>query len=99
MLIVQQKQLLCTLINDYIRVASWGITNISIDEEKISFNVNGFNYCGDIIIKSDSSGCYNITIGKQKNIKCHLDELIDTLDRIIEASDDYLIQLENIIRS
>ena len=99
MLIVQQKQLLCTLINDYIRVASWGITNISIDEEKISFNVNGFNYCGDIINKSDSSGCYNITKKKKKNIKCHLDELIDTLDRIIEASDDYLIQLENIIRS
>ena len=97
MLTVQQKQLLCALINEHIRVASWGIRNISIDEAKISFHVNGLKYYGNIIIKTDSSGYYNITIGKEKNIKCHLDELIDTLDRIIEASDDYLMQLENII--
>ena len=99
MLTVQQKQLLCALISEHIRVASWGITNIIIENGKISFNVNGFKYGGKIIIMTNSSECYYIIIGKRNIIKCHLDELIDTLDNIIEVSDDYIKHLENTIRS
>ena len=65
------KQALVILLNEEVRIASWGLSNISITETSIMFDVDGFIYSGRIIIKSCKKTSYQITFndGSTENIE------------------------------
>lgn len=93
-----KKALIC-LLKEEVKVSSWGISNINIDESSINFNVDGFLYKGCISIKCDEN-CYEIHFDHGKKLKClDADELADILDSNIEKTDNYQHDLENWLSS
>ncbi len=81
-----------SIVADFLKkreiVSSWGISNILITENSIHFQVEGFIYRGSISIKCDKSSC-QIEVDGGKIIQCPVNELINTLDLIIEKDENY----------
>lgn len=89
-----KKALVCLLTEEE-KVSSWGITNITIEESSINFNVDGFLFKGRINITYDET-YYEINFELGKKIRCiDAEELIDVLDSNIEKTDNYQHDLEN----
>ena len=90
--------LLCLLSEEEI-VSSWGISNITIDENSINFNVDGFLYKGRISIKYVET-YFEICFGCDKKVRCvDATELAEILDSNIEKTDNYQHDLENWLSS
>lgn len=81
------KKLMCELLTNDVKVVSWGVSNIENSNTKLEFQVNGLLYKGKVVIKV-SDHQYTITLG-DKSIQCGLNEIVTTLDGLIERSDDY----------
>ena len=92
------KYAIHSLLENRTIVQSWGITNIIVKQKEIRFEVNGFLFQGLIIIKQIYNKQYLVSNGG-KDIKCDLFQLVSTLDRIIEADDNYLETLEQYFNS
>ena len=80
------------LANDEI-VGSWGITDIEISFNSISFNVNGFLYVGRVLIFPNDSNLYTIELSTQTFEHIELDRVVQVLDSEIEKSEDYIQEL------
>ncbi len=87
--------IVCLLMHKII-VQSWGITNIKLKNNEIRFEVNGLLFQGIIIIKYLGNKQYLVRYGQQ-DIRCELFQLVLILDRIIEADDNYLENLKDIV--
>ena len=87
------KQALVILLNEEVRIASWGLSNISITETSIMFDVDGFIYSGRIIIKSCKKTSYQITFNDGSTETCSLRNLVNVLDSKIEITANYLQKL------
>ena len=87
-----QTLLLMLLANDEI-VGSWGITDIEISFNSISFNVNGFLYVGRVLIFPNDSNLYTIELSTQTFEHIELDRVVQVLDSEIEKSEDYIQEL------
>lgn len=94
------KKVLICLLSEEEKVSSWGISNITIDESQINFNVDGFLYKGRISIRYDET-YYEISFERDnKTIKClEAAELTDILDSNIEKTDNYQHDLEKWLSS
>lgn len=93
-----KKALIC-LLKEEEKVLSWGITNISIDESSINFNVDGFLYKGSISIRCDET-YYEIHFDCGKIIRCiDAADLTNILDSNIEKTENYQHDLETWLSS
>lgn len=88
------KSLLLSLLEDKVVVSSWGISNITISNASLKFDVNGIKYKGTIIIESLNSNDYNIRIDNNSINVNNPSDLIILLDYEIEKTDDYLYDLQ-----
>ena len=88
------RRVLIAFLKDKVKVASWGITNICIEDTLLRFDVNGFKFSGNIQIKEASVGGYNIQLGNQKILDCRLEEITSILDSEIECGKDYISDLK-----
>ena len=89
------KKGLIFLLSEEEIVSSWGISNITIDENSINFNVDGFLYKGRISIKYVET-YFEISFGCDKIVRCvDATELTEILDSNIEKTDNYQHDLEN----
>lgn len=84
---IEIKLLMIAFLNESVIVASWGITNVKVQEEKLEFDVNGLLYKGNIII-SVHKNCYSVEINGEKFI-CKLDNIVTILDAKIERTNNY----------
>lgn len=93
------KKGLIFLLSEEEIVSSWGISNITIDENSINFNVDGFLYKGRISIKYVET-YFEISFGCDKKIRCvDATELTEILDSNIEKTDNYQHDLEKWLSS
>lgn len=93
------KKGLIFLLSEEEIVSSWGISNITIDENSINFNVDGFLYKGRISIKYVET-YFEIRFGCDKKVRCvDATELTEILDSNIEKTDNYQHDLENWLSS
>lgn len=93
------KEALICLLKEKEKVSSWGISNISIDESSINFNVDGFLYKGCVSIRCDET-FYEIHLERGKKLKClNAVELTDILDSNIEKTENYQQDLESWLSS
>ncbi len=93
------KKGLIFLLSEEEIVSSWGISNITIDENSINFNVDGFLYKGRISIKYVET-YFEISFGCDKKVRCvDATELTEILDSNIEKTDNYQHDLENWLSS
>lgn len=80
-------------------VQTWGLTQIQISENSISFNVSGFNYNGKITIKTDDHGrnlVLNSNIAYIGVAKTALDAVM-LLDKYIESNEYKYIRLKRML--
>lgn len=80
------------LVNPVI-VGSWGITDIIISDESLSFTANGMKYEGVISVECEKDSPDYTIHCKSSGISYYhvnLNSLLKTLDNIIEQTDDYI---------
>ena len=82
------KNALITLLNDELTVASWGISNITINDSSFEFMVSGFIYKGKVSVSTKNSN-YLITLENGYSEECNIDNLVHYLDSKIEKVNDY----------
>lgn len=88
------RNLLLFFINEEEKVSSWGVSNISITETTIKFDVDGFIYSGSVIIKCSKILDYQITFDDGSEEYCSINNIIDVLDSKIERTEHYIRDLE-----
>lgn len=87
------RMLLISLLANENVVLSWGITNIEVDENRVSFDVSGFLFQGHVTIKEDTSG-YCVLLNNTIVMKSlQLDDVIPKLDQAIECDSDYPLKI------
>ena len=89
------RNLLLRLLEDVMIVSSWGISNITISEPKLSFNVDGFKYHGEVTIDALDESQYNVYLNGESVGRFKLNDLVPYLDRMIELSDSEYQKLFN----
>ena len=82
------KNALVCLLNEEVIVSSWGVTNLNINDMSFMFEVSGFLFQGKVEVIPCESG-YSIKLNNADITKCSLEELVRTLDSIIESVDNY----------
>ena len=82
------KQAILCLLRQRVMVMSWGLTGLRVDEQTIEFHVNGFNYKGKVFIKS-FQGHLQITLDKGESRHMEVEDLVTTLDSLIENGPCY----------
>lgn len=87
------KAVIGILLQNHIVVASWGITNISIEPTLIRFCVNGFRFRGIVEIEPYDDSNLIIHIGDDQFITT-LNDVTYTLDQRIERGLDYSKDIE-----
>lgn len=89
------RQASLTLLNKKIIIASWGLSDICINESCIRFTVDGFKYKGTVVISEYEDG-YKIIMNKH-TLFCKLDFLVSNLDEFIEKTTDYENRIEGLL--
>ena len=79
-------------------ISSWGISDVHINGNVLSFQVDGFIYKGYICIICNTSYC-EAKFANGKTIKCNVLDLSKVLDAAIEKDENYLLNLETWLAS
>ena len=87
------KLALITLLEDKVVVASWGISNIIINSEKIQFDVDRLKFKGTVLIEESGLKTYTIRMGDEC-YNCRLNNLVTFLDMKIECTKCYFNDLK-----
>ncbi len=91
------RSLLVTFLNDSVIIASWGITDIKIEDNKLSFKVDGLIYQGAVVIIEQD--CNYLVIMEDCEFSSNLDILVNALDEKIEKTENYTDDLINWIEN
>lgn len=89
------RLLLSEFISHPAIVASWGMTQPTITDHDVSFNVNGFKYEGRVSIIPIKDGLYEVRLGNTPYSDISLQCIIKFLDCLIERTDSYLNDISN----
>lgn len=88
------RLLLVELLANRIIVESWGISSISVSGNSVSFDVSGFQFQGNIALEFVSNG-YSIKLNNQIASCVVLQDVVKTLDILIEVGDMYYNDIMN----
>jgi hypothetical protein len=83
------RNLLITFLSNQSIVASWGISNIQIEENSLKFTVSGMKYHGEVFVLSSMETIYNVKIGDKMFESLKLDDVINKIDDYIEHTNNY----------
>jgi hypothetical protein len=92
------RRLLLTLLINSTEVSSWGITDINITDDVLSFCVNGFKYQGQVKLSVSNSDHFTIQLGSHSFENVKLVDVFVILDSAIEQTDSYNEDLQNYIQ-
>lgn len=88
------RLLIITLLENKVTVASWGISNITINSNIMVFDVDGLKYKGKVSIKVTGLASYTIRIGDMSYSDCRLENLVNFIDSKVERTNEYLKDLK-----
>lgn len=88
------KQVMITLLNKKDIVTSWGISDICIIDDRVSFKVDGFRYKGLVTIYSKSENLLEVVLNYRSYRNVTTKNILSLLDSEIESSDDYINDLQ-----
>ena len=95
------KQAIRLLIIEFLKcqniVECWGISSIVLLEDSVSFDVCGFQFQGRVIIEIAAEG-YFIKLSNKAICNIVLEEVVSTLDFLIEVGDTYDDDIENWVK-
>lgn len=87
------REALISLLNEEIKVVSWGVSNIIINDTSFEFCVSGFIFEGKVMVNLHESD-YQVCFDNGDVIECSLNNLVDTLDLKIEKTSEYDTQIK-----
>lgn len=95
------RMALSLLLNQRNVTLSWGLSNIEIRNNSVSFHVDGFTFSGNVKIEENSSQkfLYNIYFDDVLKTTLNQSTLIKYLDEHIEYNEDYSKNLLNEIEN
>ena len=79
-------------MEDKVKVASWGISNIVIKPTILTFNVDGIKFKGLVTVEVSGTS-YTLKIGENSYTEIKLSNLVEFMDSKIECTTDYLSDL------
>lgn len=82
------------LLSENLIVASWGISDIVIDESYLQFSVNGLQFSGIVKLVPNHTHCH-IYFCDGSHFVCAWDILVTTLDNYIEKTANYMTDLKS----
>lgn len=83
------KEMLFAMLADSTVVGSWGVSDIHIGQDVLSFCVDGFRYRGPVEIRADGEA-YDVSLAGVCFNGLSTGEAVLTVDREVEADDNYL---------
>lgn len=92
---VEIKNILRLLIKEKVVTASWGISDIRILANSITFSVEAMIYQGVVEISPINATDCIVWLSDKKEIRCSIKSLVPNLDKLIESSDNYYANLLN----
>lgn len=78
-----------TMLGEEVILASWGISNVILNENTMTFTVSGFKYTGPVEIVSQGDNSYQVALGNIVIGTFTCDTIVEALDRAIERTEDY----------
>ncbi len=78
-----------TMLGEEVILASWGITNVILNENTMTFTVSGFKYTGPVEIVSQDDNSYLVTLGNSVIGSFTCEAIVNALDSEIEHTEDY----------
>lgn len=92
------RSLLLTLLSNSTEVSSWGITDINITDNMLSFCVDGFKYKGVVKLSATNSDNFTLQWGSTSLEDVKLSDVVGVLDNFIEHTDNYDKDLQDYIQ-
>lgn len=90
------RKILDEILSKKVIFMSWGASNVKVTETFVCFNVEGLLYRGNVRIeKSDIDNIVNVYFDDRDVLSCPLENMVEKLDRIIEADGNYIGRLRN----
>lgn len=86
----ETRKALLAFLNNKPVIACWGMSNIRIAPNTITFNVKGLLYSGSVSIECYSPNNYTVRFGNNLPLFCTLQNLVGFIDVQIERSPDYI---------
>lgn len=86
------RLLLVELMKHQNVVSSWGLSNIKIASDKLSFEVSGFLYKGEVSVVANSNR-YAVRMDGRKFDDIALQQIVSLLDELIEEDKEYVERL------
>ena len=83
------RSLLVTFLSNRSVVASWGISNIHINENSVCFTVSGMKHHGRESINRREGTVYDVKIGEMLLVSLKKEDVITAIDNYIEHTDNY----------
>ena len=83
------RNLLITFLSNQNIVASWGIGNIQIEENSVSFTVCGMKYQGGVSVNRVGETFYDVKMGEMVFKSLKIDDVMNKIDDYIEHTDNY----------
>lgn len=83
-----------TMLEAHETITSWGITNIKIGDDIISFDVCGFKFEGCVLIQTIDYG-YDVYLDNELKAHCECNNIVSCLDSLVEHTDNYEDDLFN----
>lgn len=91
------RKLLLELLRQNVIVGSWGMTNVSIKQDTINFDVQGMLYQGAVSI-SPQKGIYHIELDGVA-VSVPLESVVQKLDVLVESGEGYIHKLQSWLSS
>ena len=91
---IEVKQIVISILKDSEIVSSWGISDIRLTSDSVSFTVDAMKYKGDVAIKTRLNKKCMVSFGEGIGIPCTYDTIVKTIDLKIEYSENYTEEIE-----
>lgn len=93
------RKILILLLKGCEKTASWGIYNMQVHADSITFCVSAMKYAGRITIEPISDNCCMVTFEDGRCVKCDFGIVVTQIDLKIERTNSYAEDLSKWLQS
>ncbi len=87
------RNILLLFLKEKVIVASWGMSEIKILTDGLTFSVEAMKYKGTVRISPVGTADCMVSFANKRTFQCRTENLVSALDGVIEKSDDYFEDL------
>lgn len=89
------KNILLLFLEEKVVIASWGMSDIRVQDNSLIFSVKAMVYQGIVKISPISATHCSVYLSGKIKFRCETENLVSKLDKLIESSGNYYSNLLN----